>query len=123
MFGGWIEVIVCLSGLSLMIYVGVGLGSVWKLENFGIIWWFVFEYEVMGVIGDIVVLVLNFEIVWVGMGEVLLVCLVFLGMGVYKSEDGGEFWINMGLYDLYYIGWVCIYLSDLNMVYVVVIGY
>lgn len=78
-------------------YVAVGSGGVWKTENAGTTWTPVFDEQVSYSIGCVTVDPNNPHVVWVGTGENVGGRHMGYGDGLYKSEDGGQTWKNMGL--------------------------
>ncbi|MGA7304392.1 MAG: hypothetical protein WBW88_05940, partial [Rhodothermales bacterium] len=78
-------------------YVAVGSGGVWKTVNAGTTWDPVFEKESSYSIGCVTVDPSNTHTVWVGTGENVGGRHVGFGDGVYRSDDGGKSWENMGL--------------------------
>jgi photosystem II stability/assembly factor-like uncharacterized protein len=78
-------------------YVGVASGGVWKTTNAGTTWECVFENEGSYSIGAVTLNPSNPHEVWVGTGELNSQRSVAYGDGLYKSEDGGKSWKNMGL--------------------------
>ncbi|WP_246019917.1 WD40/YVTN/BNR-like repeat-containing protein [Muriicola soli] len=78
-------------------YVAVGSGGVWKTENSGTTWTPLFDKEVSYSIGCLTIDPNNPSTIWVGTGENVGGRHVAYGDGVYKSEDGGSSWKNMGL--------------------------
>jgi photosystem II stability/assembly factor-like uncharacterized protein len=99
-------------------YVGVGSGGVWKTTNSGTTWKPVFDNEKSYSIGCVVLDPSNPEIVWVGTGENVGGRHVAFGDGVYRSDDGGESWKNMGLKDSQHISEIIVDPTDSNTVYV-----
>ncbi|MBV9670076.1 MAG: glycosyl hydrolase, partial [Acidobacteriales bacterium] len=89
-------------------YVAVASGGVWKTVNGGITYTPVFEGEGSFSIGDVKADPRDFNIVWVGTGESNSQRSVSWGDGVYKSEDGGKSWKNMGLKHSEHIGRIAI---------------
>lgn len=77
--------------------VGVGSGGVWKTINAGTTWKPVFDEQKVYSIGCVSYDTRNPNIVWVGTGENVGGRHVSFGDGIYKSEDGGDSWTNMGL--------------------------
>ena len=99
-------------------FVGVASGGVWKTVNAGTTWAPVFDNEGSYSIGAIVLDPKNPLVVWVGTGENNSQRSVSYGNGVYKSEDGGRTWRNVGLRTSEHIGRIAIDPKDSNIVYV-----
>jgi photosystem II stability/assembly factor-like uncharacterized protein len=78
-------------------YIGVASGGVWKTTNSGTTWAPIFDGEGSYSIGCVVIDPNNPLIVWVGSGENNSQRSVGYGDGVYRSDDGGKSWKNMGL--------------------------
>ena len=108
--GARVEAIAVPSGSHGTIYAGIGSGNLWKTTNNGITWTPIFENESTFTIGDVAVAPSNPDIVWVGTGETQPrhSGYSFAGTGVFKSENAGETWQNMGLQDTHHIGKVII---------------
>jgi photosystem II stability/assembly factor-like uncharacterized protein len=99
-------------------FVGVASGGVWKTINAGTTWTPVFDNEASYSIGAIVLDPKNPLVVWVGTGENNSQRSVSYGNGVYKSEDGGRTWRNVGLKTSEHIGRIVIDPKDSDIVYV-----
>ena len=99
-------------------YVAVGSGGVWKTTNSGTTWQPIFDGEKSYSIGCVVLDPSNPEIVWVGTGENVGGRHVAFGDGVYRSDDGGASWTNMGLKDSQHISEIIVDPTDSNTVYV-----
>jgi photosystem II stability/assembly factor-like uncharacterized protein len=99
-------------------YVAVGSGGVWKTTNSGTTWNPIFDEEKSYSIGCVVLDPSNPEIVWVGTGENVGGRHVAFGDGVYRSDDGGANWKNMGLGDSQHISEIIVDPTDSNTVYV-----
>ena len=123
--GARVEAIAVPSGSHGTIYVGIGSGNLWKTTNNGITWTPIFENESTFTIGDIAVAPSNPDILWVGTGETQPrhSGYSFAGTGVFKSENAGETWQNMGLQDTHHIGKVIIDPNNPETVYVAAIGH
>ncbi|MGD2245209.1 MAG: hypothetical protein PVI11_01550 [Candidatus Aminicenantes bacterium] len=121
--GGRIESIACPAGSDSTIFVGVGSGNVWKTVNNGMTWKPIFENESTFAIGDIEVSRSDADTVWVGTGENLMARSSFAGTGIFKSQDGGQTWKNMGLHDSHHIGRIVIDPQNPDIVYVAVLGH
>ena len=103
-------------------YVAVASGGVWKTINAGVTWTPIFDNEASYSIGAIAVDPKNFLTVWVGTGENNSQRSVSYGSGLYKSEDGGRSWRNVGLKTSEHIGRIAIDPKDSNIVYVAAQG-
>src|SRR6266513_2636553 len=62
------------------------------------------------------------NVVWVGTGERNSQRSVAYGDGVYRSDDGGRSWVNVGLKNSEHIGRIVISPKDSNVVYVAAQG-
>ncbi len=99
-------------------YVAVASGGVWKTTNAGTTWTPIFDNEASYSIGAIAIDPKNFLTVWVGTGENNSQRSVAWGSGLYKSDDGGRSWRNVGLKTSEHIGRIAIDPKDSNIVYV-----
>jgi len=107
------------------IYVAFGSGNLWKTTNHGLSWQPLFENQSALGIGDIALAPSNPNIIWLGSGESLKKARNFTmpGTGVFRSDDGGRTWKNMGLPDSYHIGEIAIHPHNPNIVFVAVLGH
>jgi len=103
-------------------FVGAASGGVWKTLNAGTTWTPVFDREGSYSIGCVVLDPKNPLTVWVGTGENNSQRSVSYGNGVYRSDDGGKTWKNVGLKMSEHIGRIAIDPKDLNTVYVAAQG-
>jgi photosystem II stability/assembly factor-like uncharacterized protein len=103
-------------------YVAVASGGVWKTTNSGTTFTPVFDNEGSYSIGYILLDPKNPNIVWVGTGENNSQRSVGYGDGVYKSEDAGRTWRNVGLKTSEHIGRIAMDPRDSNVVYVAAQG-
>jgi photosystem II stability/assembly factor-like uncharacterized protein len=105
-----------------IMYVGAASGGVWKSENGGTSWKPVFDQQPTQNIGALVIQQNNPNVVWVGTGEGNPRNSMNLGMGVFKSIDGGETWQQMGLESTKTIHRIIIDPIDANIIYVGAMG-
>ncbi len=98
-------------------YVGAASGGVWETYNDGTSWTPVFQHEPVYSIGSIAIDPKNPFVVWVGTGEANSQRSVGWGDGIYKSEDGGKHWTNMGLKTSEHIGKILIDPRNTNVVF------
>ena len=103
-------------------YVASSAGGVWKTVNAGTTYTPVFDSQGSYSIGCIAIDPTNPNVVWVGTGENNNQRSVSYGDGVYKSEDGGKTWKNMGLKTSEHIANIVINPSDPNNVFVAAYG-
>lgn len=103
-------------------YVGAASGGVWETKNDGGTWTPEFDHQGSYSIGAIAIDPQNTSVVWVGTGEGNSQRSVAYGDGVYRSDDGGASWKNMGLKDSQHIGKILIDPKDPNTVYVAAQG-
>ncbi len=103
-------------------FVSAASGGVWKTLNAGITWTPVFDREGSYSIGCVVLDPKNPLTVWVGTGENNSQRSVSYGNGVYRSDDGGKTWKNVGLKTSEHIGRIAIDPKDSNVVYVAAQG-
>ena len=103
-------------------FVAVASGGVWKTINNGTTWTPVFDREGSYSIGAIALDPKNPLTVWVGTGENNSQRSVSYGNGLYRSEDGGKTWKNVGLKASEHIGRIAIDPADSKIVYVAAQG-
>lgn len=103
-------------------YVAAGHGSLWKTINNGTSFTPIFDGQVSYSIGKVEIDPSNSNIVWVGTGESNSQSNVIYGDGIYKSEDAGKSWKNMGLKTSEHIGGIVIDPNNSNIVYVAAYG-
>ncbi|UCC39754.1 MAG: hypothetical protein JSV96_18585 [Candidatus Aminicenantes bacterium] len=106
-------------------YVAFGSGNLWKTTNSGLTWKPIFENQSALGIGDIALAPSNPDIIWLGSGESLKKARNFTmpGTGVFRSNDGGQTWRNVGLHDSYHIGEITVHPENPDIVFVAVLGH
>ena len=108
--------------LGELFYVASASGGVWKTTNGGTTWESIFDHQGSASIGDIAVAPDNPDIIWVGTGEANNQRSASWGDGVYKSENGGKRWTNMGLKKSEHIGRVIVNPTNHEIVFVAAQG-
>ena len=103
-------------------YVASAAGGVWKTDNDGASYTPLFDHEGSYSIGVVVLDPKNSSVVWVGTGENNSQRSVSYGDGVYRSDDGGKTWKNMGLKNSQHIGRIAIDPKNSDIVYVAAQG-
>ncbi|MCU0378164.1 MAG: hypothetical protein MUC78_07870 [Bacteroidales bacterium] len=104
------------------IYAAVASGNIWKSNNNGTTWKPVFDKYGAYAIGCIVIDPNNHNVVWAGTGENNHQRALGWGDGVYRSDDGGSSWKNMGLKESRQIGGIVIDPRNSDVVYVAAEG-
>ena len=99
-------------------YVTAGSGGVWKTENSGTTWKSIFDGQKSYSIGCISLDPQNSNIIWVGTGENVGGRHVAYGDGIYKSEDGGNSWKNMGLKKSEHLSKIIVHPNNSNIIWV-----
>lgn len=103
-------------------YVGAASGGVWKSENGGTRWTSVFDDNPTVNIGAIAIQQSNPSVVWVGTGEGNPRNSMNLGMGIFKSLDGGKTWQHLGLEKTKTIHRIIVHPDHPNVVFVGAMG-
>ncbi|MBN2731238.1 MAG: hypothetical protein JXR26_02305 [Balneolaceae bacterium] len=105
-----------------MWYVAVGSGGVWKTRNAGTTWDPIFDDQPSYSIGSVTIDPNNPSTIWVGTGENVGGRHVGYGDGVYRSDDGGKNWTNMGLKESEHISKVIIHPENSDIIWVAAQG-
>jgi photosystem II stability/assembly factor-like uncharacterized protein len=103
-------------------YLAVGSGGVWKTENAGVTWTPIFDNQPVYSIGCLALDPENPHVVWVGTGENVGGRHVGFGDGIYKSEDGGASWNNVGLKESQHISKIIVHPENSDVVWVAAQG-
>jgi len=109
-------------GPRLTVYVGAASGGVWKSVNGGTTFKPVFDKQPVQSIGAITIDPKNPKVIWVGTGEAWTRNSVSIGDGIYKSVDGGDNWVNVGLPESERIAKILVDPTESNTVYACVPG-
>ncbi|MBU1823043.1 MAG: glycosyl hydrolase, partial [Bacteroidetes bacterium] len=99
-------------------YVATSAGGVWKTSNHGVTFKPLFDGQGSYSIGCVTLAPTNPSVVWVGSGENNNQRSVSYGDGVYKSEDAGKTWKNMGLKNSEHISEIIVHPTNPNIIYV-----
>ncbi|MFY0674458.1 MAG: glycosyl hydrolase [Bacteroidia bacterium] len=103
-------------------YVAAASGGVWKTTNAGNTFKPIFDGQASYSIGCVTIDPNNENVIWVGSGENNNQRSVAYGDGVYKSEDGGKTWKNVGLKTSEHIGMISVDPENSNVVYAAAYG-
>lgn len=105
-------------------FIGAASGGVFRSTDNGESWQPIFDEQPMLSIGDIALAPSNQEIVFVGTGEVNAGggSLAYDGDGVYRSNDNGTTWTNIGLQEVGSIGKILVHPTDPETLWVGAMG-
>lgn len=104
------------------IYAAVSAGNIWKSTNNGTTWSPIFDSYGAYSIGCLKMDPTNPFVIWAGTGENNHQRQLGYGDGIYKTEDGGASWKNMGLKNSRHIGMIAIDPRNSDIVYVAAEG-
>ncbi|MEM6804906.1 MAG: hypothetical protein AAF696_26145, partial [Bacteroidota bacterium] len=104
------------------LFVGAASGGVWRSDNGGSAWRPIFDDQPTQNIGALAIQQNNPSIIWVGTGEGNPRNSMNLGMGIFKSVDGGNNWKHMGLEATKTIHRIITHPTDPNIIYVGAMG-
>ncbi len=99
-------------------YVGAGSGNLWKTINAGTTFKPIFENYGSYSIGCVTIDPNQHNTIWVGTGEAVGGRHVGFGDGVYRSDDGGKSFRNLGLKESEHIAKIVVDPTDSDVVYV-----
>ncbi|MGD8868319.1 MAG: hypothetical protein PVI01_11830, partial [Gemmatimonadales bacterium] len=120
--GGRLVDVEAVPGEPYTFYVAYASGGVWKTTNNGISFEPLFDDQPTIVIGDMALDPLNPKRLFVGTGENNSSRSSYGGLGVFRSDDGGETWTHVGLERTDRIGRILIDPRDSNRVFVAALG-
>ena len=122
--GGRVTAVAGIPSKPYTYYFGATGGGVWKTEDGGLNWKPVSDgFFKTGSVGAIAVSEWDPNIVYVGMGEVPMRGNVSHGDGMYKSNDAGKTWKQVGLSDTNQISRIRIHPQNPDIVYVAALGH
>ena len=121
--GGRVTDVEGVPGPSKTFFVAAAASGIWKTTNNGTTFKQVWTDERVVSMGDIAIAPSDPDIVWAGTGEEDSRNSISPGGGIFKSTDGGESWLLMGLEDTEVIGRIVIHPTNPDIVYVAALGH
>jgi photosystem II stability/assembly factor-like uncharacterized protein len=103
-------------------YAAVASGGIWKSANAGTTWTPIFDDQASYSIGCLATDPGNPNVIWAGTGEDVGSRHVAFGDGIYRTDDGGKTWQNMGLQESEHIARIIVSAEDSDVVYVAAQG-
>jgi photosystem II stability/assembly factor-like uncharacterized protein len=120
--GGRCTAVTGIPGQPHVFFMGTA-GGIWRTLNAGQSWENISDkFFESGSIGAIAVSESDPNVIYVGTGQSTIRGNVALGVGVYKSMDGGKTWKHSGLRSAGQISRIRIHPKDPNLVFVAVVG-
>ena len=104
-------------------YFGAVAGGVWKTTDGGVSWDPLFDKQTTSSIGSIAVSDSDPNVIYVGTGEACIRGNISFGDGVYRSNDAGKTWANVGLKDTRHIGSVIVHPTNPDIAFVAAFGH
>jgi photosystem II stability/assembly factor-like uncharacterized protein len=120
--GGRITAIDVVTKDPRIVFIGTAGGGIWKSNTGGTLFKPIFDKNSQS-IGAIAIDQNNPDVIWCGTGESNMRNTVSIGTGLYKSTDGGDNWIKVGLDSSEHISRIAINPKNSNEVYVAVPGH
>ena len=109
---------------AMTFYFGACAGGIWKTTDGGSYWENVSDgFLTTAAVGALAIAPSEPNIVYAGTGEACIRGNVSHGDGVYRSNDGGRTWVNVGLRDTRHIGRIRVHPRDPDLVYVAALGH
>ncbi|MGA1997922.1 MAG: glycosyl hydrolase, partial [Bryobacteraceae bacterium] len=121
--GGRVLAVAGVAGDPQTYYFGAAAGGVWKSVDGGAHWNPVFDRQPVSSIGSLAVAPSDPNVVYAGTGEGCLRGDISYGDGVYRSNDGGKTWKNLGLHDTRQIPQVIVDPRNPDIVMVAAMGH
>ncbi|GHC62528.1 T9SS type A sorting domain-containing protein [Ulvibacter litoralis] len=106
------------------LYVAAATGGIFKTTDKGVNWTPVFDDFAKPSIGDIAIAPSNAQRIYAGTGEANGSATdgAYFGDGIYRSDDAGNSWTNVGLPESYHIGRIVVDPTDPDRVFTAVAG-
>jgi photosystem II stability/assembly factor-like uncharacterized protein len=104
-------------------YMGAVAGGVWKTTDGGVTWDALFDKQAVSSIGSVAVSESDPNVVYAGTGEACIRGNISFGDGVYRSNDGGKSWTNIGLHDSRHIGKLIVHPTNPDVVFIAALGH
>lgn len=122
--GGRIQDVEMPAGSFTTVYAGSASGGVLRSYDFGETWQMIFDENESLSIGDIAIDPVDTSVIFVGTGEPNVGggSLTYDGYGIYKSNDSGNTWENIGLTEMGNTGRLAINPENTNIVFAAMMG-
>ncbi len=119
---GWATMSAGVKGSLNTFYFGSAGGGLWKTTDAGRTWQALMQHQESSSIGALAVAPSNSNILYVGTGQVDFRYDILSGDGVYRSNDAGNSWENIGLKETHHIGKILVDPDNPNKIIVAALG-
>ena len=119
---GWSTMAEGIPGEPNTFYFGSAGGGVWKTDDAGRTWQPLMQHQKASSVGALAIAPSHPKIIYVGTGQVAFRYDILAGNGIYKTQDGGKTWKNVGLKRSRHIGRILINPDNPDRVLVAVLG-
>lgn len=121
--GGRSVAVTGIPGNSTTFYFGAVQGGIWQTTDAGVVWKPIFDGQHVASIGALAIAPSNPKVIYAGTGESDIRSNLSSGDGVYKSIDGGQTWMNVGLRETRQISKIVVDPKNADVVYVAALGH
>ena len=111
-------------GNHMVAYLGAASGGLWKTEDSGTTWNSILDTLEVSSISALAISQTDPKQVWAGTGETFLIRPAHsMGNGIYKTNNSGKSWTNMGLEKTARIGRIVVHPENPELVYAAAMGH
>ena len=121
--GGWSELAVGVPSQPDTFYLGAAGGGVWRTDNAGRTWNPIWNQGAAAPVGALAIAPSDSKTIYIGTGQPEPRYDVASGAGVFKSSDGGNSWVALGLEQTRTVGKIWVHPQDANTVLVGAVGH
>ena len=119
---GRIAAVDAFAGDPSIVWIGAATGGAWKSTNGGLTFKPMFDEQPVHSVGAVAIDPRTPDVVWVGTGEANPRNSVSHGDGVYRTQDGGKTWKNLGLAATERIARIALHPRDAGVAFVCALG-
>ncbi len=106
-----------------IIYIGFGVGGLFKTTDGGTTWNSLFDDNIFTAVFTITIDPVDHNVIYIGTGDISESGAFFVGNGLFKSTDGGNSWAHIGLEKNGTVTKILVSPTDPNTIYASTLGY